>query len=390
MRQRDDMTFPMEEYERRLGELRRRMRHQNLDVVIITDPENLFYLTEYQTTGYSYFQALIVPLEGEPFMVTRLLEETNVHARTWVELTRPYTDTGDAIETLWHALQEFGLHQNRTIGYERNSYYFPAYQQDRMISSWYDADFVDCFGIVEEGRIIKSGVELEVMRKAAFAGQKGMAAGLAAIRAGVTENEIAAEICAAMFRAGGEYPAVLPYVTSGPRCMIGHATWEGRTVEEGDTVFLEVGGCFRRYHAAQMRTAYVGEPPHEVREAEVLVQQALDHMLSRLRPGITVSDADRVAREILGHGHSHVGGTLVTRAGYSIGIAFAPSWDEGYIMSLKPGDHRPLEQGMTFHIIPWLFGYEGDRVMGISETIVITEHGCEPLADLDRGLVVKS
>lgn len=388
MRQRDDMTFPIAEHERRLRELRERMVRQHLDVVVITDPKNLLYLTEYQTTGYSFFQALVVPLEAEPFMVTRLLEETNVHARTWVEITRPFTDTGDAIETLWQALRELGLTEGKRIGYERNSYFFPAYQQDRMTATWYDADFVDCFGIVEEGRLIKSELEIEVMEKAAHAGQVGMAAGLAAVEEGATENELAAEICAAMFRAGSDYPAVLPYVTSGPRCMIGHATWEGRTIEKGDTVFLEVGGCYRRYHSAIMRTAFVGDPPPAVYAAEALVKEALDVMLEGLRPGITVADADKLARDVISR--SSVGGGLVTRAGYSIGIAFAPSWDEGYIMSLKPGDHRILEENMTFHLIPWLFGYEGDRVMGISETVRITEGGAVPLSNLDRSLVVKS
>lgn len=380
------MTFPMDEHRRRLSELRARMDAWNLDVVVITDPGNLFYLTEYQTTGYSYFQCLVIPLESEPFMVTRLLEETNVIARTWVELTRPYTDTGDAIETLWHALTEFDLVSGKRIGYERNSYFFPAYQQDRMTANWYDADFVDCFGIVEEGRVKKSPLELEAMRKAARAGELGMTAGLDAIRAGVSENELAAAICAAMFEAGGEYPAVLPYVTSGPRVVIGHATWEGRIVEPGDTVFLEVGGCFRRYHAAMMRTAHVGEPPPEVRAAEALCREALDTMIDGLRPGITVADADRLARDVLAR--TNVGGSLVTRAGYSIGIAFAPSWDEGYIVSLKPGDNRTLEEGMTFHLIPWLFDYEGHRVMGISETVHITADGAEPLASLDRSLRV--
>lgn len=389
MRQRDDMTFPMAEHERRLAGVRARMARQGLDVVVVTDPENLFYLTEYQTTGYSFFQALVVPIEGEPFMVTRLLEETNVTARTWVELTRPYADTGDAIETLWHALLEMGLAgPEKRIGYERNSYFFPAYQQDRMTATWYDAQFVDCFGIVEEGRLIKSPLEIEVMKKAAEAGKVGMQAGLDAVREGVNENELAAAICDAMFRAGGEYPAVMPYVTSGPRCMIGHATWEGRAVEAGDTVFLEVGGCYRRYHAAMMRTAFVGEPPPAVRAAEALVLEALDAMLEGIRPGITVADADRLARDVIGR--SDVGGGLVTRAGYAIGVAFAPSWDEGYIMSLKPGDHRVLSEGMTFHLIPWLFGYEGGRVMGISETVQITKHGAEPLAELDRALVVRA
>ncbi len=67
------------------------------------------YLTDYQTTGYSFFQALVVPLEDEPFMITRAMEESNVHARTWVELTRPYPDTGDAIQSLVQSLREFGL-----------------------------------------------------------------------------------------------------------------------------------------------------------------------------------------------------------------------------------------------------------------------------------------
>jgi len=51
MLKRDDMTFPIEEYERRLDELRQRMQKRLLDAVIITDPENLMYLTDYQTTG---------------------------------------------------------------------------------------------------------------------------------------------------------------------------------------------------------------------------------------------------------------------------------------------------------------------------------------------------
>jgi len=137
-----------------------------------------------------------------------------------------------------------------------------------------------------------------------------------------------------------------------------------------------------------MRTAFVGEPPPEVLGAEKLVLDALDAMIDGLRPGITVSDADKLARDILDQ--STVGGSLVTRAGYAIGIAFAPSWDEGYIMSLKPGDRRVLDENMTFHLIPWLFGYEGNRVMGISETVRITADGAEPLAELPRGLVVRT
>lgn len=386
MRQRDDMTFPIEEYQRRLDELRHRIEQRHMDAAVITDPENIMYLTDYQTSGYSFFQALVVPLEKEPFMITRKLEESNIIARTWVELTRPYPDTGDAIQMLVDALREFGL-ANKRIGYERNSYFFPAYHQDCIHTTLTEGKLLDCFGIVEEGRICKSPVEIELMRKAAVATEAGMQAGIEACQAGVTENEIGAAISAAMFRAGGEAPAVMPYVTSGPRTMIGHATWEGRTVEPGEHVFLEVGGCYRRYHTAMMRTVVLGELSDSMYKAQQLMKSALDALHQYVQPGMTVSDVDNLIRNIISQ--NDVGARLITRSGYSIGIAFPPSWDEGYIVSLKQGASTVLETGMTFHIIPWMWGVDGDKTCGISDTIFITEEGCESFFTLDRDFVVK-
>ncbi len=373
MRARDDMTFPAEEYERRIHDLRERMESRLLDAVVITDPENLMYLTDYQTTGYSFFQALVVPLDSEPFMITRAMEDSNVIERTWLEQSRPYPDTGDAIQQLITSLNEFGL-ASKHVGYERNSYFFPAYQQDRVHTSFDRGVLMDCFGIVEVGRAKKSPAEIELMERAAVATEAGMQAGLDAVAAGVTENDIAAEISAAMFRAGGEYPAVMPYVTSGPRTMIGHATWEGREVQPGEHVFIEVGGCIRRYHTAMMRTAVVGEPSPSMIKAQDRMKYALAELKAAMRPGMTVSDADSIVRNVISD--NEVGARLITRSGYSIGIAFPPSWDEGYILSLNPGDFTVLEEGMTFHVIPWMWGVDGDKTVGISETIRVTENGC--------------
>jgi Xaa-Pro dipeptidase len=380
------MTFPFEEYERRLKELRDRMAERLLDAVVITDPENLMYLTDYQTTGYSFFQALVVPLEDEPFMITRMMEESNIHARTWVEETRPYPDTGDAIQMLVEALREFGL-TGKSIGYERNSYFFPAYHQDSIHTTFLDGKLLDCFGIVEEGRVCKSKHEIEIMHKAAAATEAGVRAGFEAARAGVTENEIGAAISSAMFRAGGEPPAVMPYVTSGPRSMIGHATWEGRTVQPGEHVFLEVGGCYRRYHTAMMRTVVLGELSASMAHAQDRMKQALHEIKEVLRPGMTVSDADNLIRNVITA--NEVGARLITRSGYSIGIAFPPSWDEGYIISLKQGDSKVIKEGMTFHIIPWMWGVDGDKTVGISDSIYVTDTGCKSFFTLDEDFVVK-
>lgn len=387
MRERDDMTFPFSEYERRLVELRDRMKERLMDAVVISDAENIMYLTDYQTTGYSFFQALVVPLEGEPWMVTRKLEESNVTARTWVEITRPYPDTGDAIQMLVTSLVEFGL-AGQTIGYERNSYYFTAYHQDYFHTSFTRSRLMDCFGIVEQGRITKSEVELEAMQKAATATKAGMRAGIEIAAPGVTENEIGGAISQAMFAAGGEIPAVMPYVTSGPRSMIGHASWEGRTVQPGEHVFLEIAGCYRRYHTAMMRTVVCGEMSDSMYKSQELMKLALDSVREEFRPGLTVSDADKLVRNIISD--NDVDARLITRSGYSIGIAFPPSWDEGYIISLYQGEAHILRPGMTFHVIPWMWGIDGDKSCGISDTFYITEDGCGSFfEDVEQDFSVK-
>lgn len=386
MKDRDCLVFPFSEYERRLRELRERMEVRRLDCVIISDPSNLLYLTGYQTTGYTYFQALIVPLVGEPIMITRRMEESNVYARTWVEKTKAYEDSGDAIQLVINTLREMKYYSG-SVGFERNSYFFPAYQQDRLLQAFRKKRVYDCYGIVEDGRQCKSECEIEVLKKAARATEAGMKAGIEAVKAGVTEDEIAAEICYAMFVQGGHYPAVLPYVTSGPRTMIGHATWEGRTVQENEHVFLEVGGCFQRYHTAMMRTVVLGEMSESFRDAEKTIQKALQEIHGHFRPGLSISNAYSIVRDVLSD--NICGGELITRAGYSIGVAFPPSWDEGSIISLKPGEKRELKEGMVFHVIPWLWGIDGDKTVGISDTIHITKDGCESLFSFEEKFFTK-
>lgn len=386
MRRRDDLAFSMAEYERRLGGMRAEMDRRALDAMIVTTPENLFYLTGYQTPGYYYFQAVVVPLDGEPFMVTRLLEDTNVQTRTWVEYSRPYADTESAIGALHMALHEFGLERAR-IGYEKHSYFFRASEQEQLIAAMEEAAFLDCTGLVENLRVIKSPDELDMIRAAAKTTEIGMQAGIDAVQAGVNENEIAADIHHAMIKAGSHYPAISPFVASGWRCSIGHATWEDREVEPGEVVFLEVGGCRYRYHAPMMRTVMVGDITDEVAEAEEVINEAVAAAMEEMRPGITCGDVDYLCRQYLAR-YTH-GGTQATRSGYSVGIAFAPDWGEGHILSIQPGERRYLEENMTFHLIPWL-QVPGIAGVGISETVLVQRDRCVSLFEnFDRKVLSK-
>jgi Xaa-Pro dipeptidase len=385
MRQRNDIVFPMAEFERRLAELRRRMSLKGVDALIVTTPQNITYLTGYQTTGYYFFQALVVPLEGEPFMVIRRIEDSNVQTRTWVEHSRPYEDTDEPVAKLVKALDEFGLAQKR-LGYEKHCYFFRATEQERLFALAGKASFVDCSGLVEQGRVVKSEAEIRLMRRAARALEAGMQAGIDATKPGVSENEVAAAIHYAMFRAGGEYPAVSPFVCSGPRCAIGHATWEGRTIGRNEPVFFEIGGCIQRYHVAMMRSIWVGEPTPEIEEAEKVLGEAIEATMASMKAGVPASRPDAVNRAMVEK--NSFGGRQIARSGYSIGIAYEPDWGEGQILSLQANEERTLQENMVFHVIPYLV-VPGRLCFGMSETVRVTATGGEALVNFERTIFVR-
>lgn len=384
MKERDDLAFPLAEYRRRLDAVRERIARAGIHALLVTTPENICYLTGFESPGHYAFCALLVPTEGEPVMIPRLLEQSGVDARTWIELSHPYLDDEDPMDRVRGVLRQYGFAGLR-IGYERDGWFFTASQQDRLFARLGSTQFYDVSGVVEGERLVKSEPEIEMIREAARYAEAGMQGGLDAIADGVTENEVAAAIHDAMFRAGGEWPAISPFVASGHRGSIGHATWERHRITDGMLVFLEVGGCLKRYHAATMRTAYVGDPPAEIRGVAEAVIEAQEASIAAIRPGMTLGEVDAVSRDMLATACERFGCTQMTRSAYSIGIAFPPDWGEGHIMSIRHEDPRTLQPNMTFHNIPWV-QLPGVGGMGFSETIRVTEDGCETLTNLQRKL----
>lgn len=384
MREHGGLVFSLKEYRRRLDGVRTRMAERSVDHLIVSEPDNLCYLTGHQTTGYGTLQCLVIGQDQEPFTYTRLLEESNVLTRTWVEETHTYGDAEDAPASLVELLRAKGV--SGTVAIEDDGFFL--HQAARRALKETFPRWVNARGLVERGRVIKSDEELALMQRVARITEAGMQAGLGAVAPGVSENEIAAEVHHAMYRAGGEYPAVAPYITSGPRTIIGHATWEGRRVREGEPVFLEMAGCLKRYHTAMMRMAFVGEPPEELLRGFEIVTRNIDTLMNEMRPGVTAHHIDVVTRDAAEL--DAIGATRISRTGYSLGIAFAPSWDEGRLISLAAGDTTRLEAGMVFHLLPWIQLPGLEMVMAISETVQVTPGGGRSLFRFPRDIRVVS
>ena len=182
---------------------------------------------------------------------------------------------------------------------------------------------------------------------------------------------------------GGDYPAIVPLLPSGPDAAAPHLTWDDLPTKANEGTFFEIAGCYQRYHCPLSRTIFLGKPQAEMIEAEKAVLEGMEAGLEAARAGNTCEDIAIAFFNVL----DRHGITKDNRTGYPIGLSYPPDWGER-TMSLRRGDRTVLEPGMTFHFMTGLWmedwGYE------TTESILITEGAPELFCNLPRMMLVKS
>ena len=382
------LPFPAAAFAERVAALRQMMGERGLDLLLLVNPANLYYLTGFGTGSGASVSFLVLPLEGEMVWAMRRTEISNL--RLGPADLRPRDAVGvDDSQDVAVVLAELVLERDfprRRVGVEGEALAFTVSHQMKLGAALPDSDFIDASGLVEGLRAVKSPAELAYMRQAGAITAFAMAAGLDALRDGVTDAEIAAAVLAAALREGSGRMAALPYVVSGPGSARAHSSWCGRRIVRGDIVNVEFASSVARHHVPAFRVLSLGEPSdREIRNLHRASEAGLAAGLRSIRPGMTSDEADRVVREPIER--AGYGAEFLVRAAYGIGIAFPPTWGEMGGMSLRPGDERIVEAGMCFHLVPALYK-DGCGCVCCSMPIEITERGAQPLCSIEPALLV--
>lgn len=377
------LMFTVEEYRDRLTKVQNRMKELDLDCLVVADPVDLFWLTGYHSHGYQYlaWQATVVPKKGDPVMLTRHMEEIAFRLQAWPEELYGYQDLEDPMEATRKVLKQFD--NVKRVGISKNSAYVRPVQLEKIVNIMPEAEFVDTSDLILNIRIVKSPAEVGYIREAARILNLGVMAGVEAAHEGCTENDIAAAAVGTMIREGGEDPASRPFMGVGYRSPMGHGSWERAVVKKGDVIYLETGGCYNRYHAAMMRTMSIGQPSKVAAAMGETTVNAVNAAIAAIKPGATSGDVDAASRGTVTR--AGFGDWFRTRSGYSIGPAFV-GWLDG--PSIKKNDPTILLPGMTFHLICFLTDFNFS--VSSSETVLVTETGCEKLTNVPQvGLFIK-
>lgn len=381
------LLFDASEYEARLARARIRMAEAGLDTLLVHTPENIAYMSGFQTPGYYMYGCLVVPCEGSLFLVIRKGEFGNALSYSWVEDFASYVDVEDPIAVTIGAMCDRGLVRG-TIGLELDAWFLTTRNYLKLAERLKGARIVDASGTVEKCRLVKSQAEVECIRKACRSAEAGMRAAVDAIEVGVTDNHVAAELSRAMIEAGSEYAALGPFVAAGYKSSIMHGIWGGgKRIEAGESIILEIAGTVGRYNGAVMRPVSVGEPSDQLKRMAEASERANMAAIQAIGPGVTAESVHLACNAVFEE-YGLMDLRRGTRSGYSIGIAFAPDWGEGHILSLRDGERTLLEPGMVFHLPSAVRSYPSYGA-SFSETTLVTESGHEVLTNFDRELFVR-
>lgn len=387
------LPFSRSEYSDRLAKARQKMADRNLDLLIVTDPSNMAWLTGYDGWSFYTHQCVLLRLDGEPIWYGRkqdangalrtvFMKEENIlfYADHYVQSTErhPMDYLSEIIDGKgWGSLR---------IGVEMDNYYFSAAAYHSLEHHLPNAKFENATGLVNWCRAVKSEQELVYMRRAGRIVEEMHKRIAEQIEPGMKKNNLVAEIFATAIRGadgyGGDYPAIVPLLPSGSDAAAPHLTWDDKPFKTGEGTFFEIAGCYRRYHAPLSRTIFLGKPPQEFLDADKAVQEGMEAGLEKARPGFLCEDIANAFFAVL----KKYGIVKDNRTGYPIGISYPPDWGER-TMSLRPGDKTVLESGMTFHFMTGL--WQDNWGLETTESIIITDNGPECLASVPRELIVK-
>ena len=333
------LAFKLDEYQRRYDLVLANMKRAKVDALLVRSPENITYLTGYETPGYYGYHCLIVAQGEQPTLVGRRLELTNVPEFSWlahtVAVRRPRApgqyDGADSRAARARAQEARGREERVVLHRPRST--------SRCRAFLPKARFIDASNTVEAARLIKSDAEVETIRAAVRIADKACLAGIKATKAGVTEDRIAGALHKVWCEQGAEPTGLPNFIVSGRRSAACHATWRGRTMGQNDHCIFEIAASKNRYCGAVFRCATVGKVRPKLRKLYNTTEEALNTVVDAMRPGVVSEKVNRLGHGVFvkngfGDWHRH-------RIGYSIGVNWAPDWGEGQIFSIRPGREAP-------------------------------------------------
>jgi len=364
----------------RLSQFQTRLAEAGIDVALITDDDNVYYLTGYYDYLHMEFgrpTILVVPKDGEVLLITPKIDLNSAQHAARVGRIAAWND---GMGNEWREELPAAVRTAGKVAIEPGHMPPPV---RAYVNELVEADkLTSATPILNEMRMIKSAEELQLARHAGEVATAMMAAGRAAIGDGVPEFEVAiatsqagtrkaAALLAAHYDDGDMSPNThfLQIMASGEDIIKTHHRASTRIMKHGEPVFLCFCGMtnFHRFKLGFDRSFWIGEAPDDqvaVYEVAVASQKAA---LAALRPGVTGESVHAAYAEVIqGAGYEYP-----FRCGRATGFSFLEA------PQLVTGDTTVIQPGMVL-AVDGSVSVDTYRAQ-VGDSFIITDDGWEPL-----------
>ncbi len=358
----------------RINQAQERMRDLGIDAYLILTHDDYAYFF-----GEDRFQPrAVVPASGDPIVVTFVGEEAEVRESLGTANVRVFGSVGQQIKDVVAAMRELaGNRDSMTVGVQM-WFNTPAFLLNLFQRANPGVNVVDIAPVMDELRMVKDESELELMRRASQIAITGMETATRWLRAGITENEVGAEIEYAMRKAGGSGVATPVFVNSGIRSGWLHGTASHKVIEAGDLVVVDVVPRYMGYCANLARTFVIGKATPKQRDMLDTYRRAQAAGVAALRPGVRSREIDAAAQEAFtqaGYRDLYVPGIS-----HSIGLDF----EEKPRPTIHAADAQvELRTGMTVTVGHSVLSVPGTGGVRFEDTFLLKEDSPERLTDHD-------
>jgi len=332
----------------RLAKARALMQANDIGAIIVESGASLDYFTGVQWGRSERLTGTIIPVTGDPIIVTPFFEKPSVEeslgipadVRTWNEHDEPLKLVADF-------LRERGLAGAR-IGMEETNRFFIL---DKLNQQLPGARVVSANPVVRGTRMYKSAAEISLMQAASDIMVAAYRDSAPQVKAGMTPAEIGAIIETATIARGGR-PA-FQLVLTGEGTAYPHGTRRPQTVSRGIAMLFDCGCSVHGYQSDISRSYVWGaDPTPEQRKVWEQMRRGQDIAFAAARPGApagSVDDAVRTAYESWGYGPGYKLPGTSHRTGHGIGMEVHEP------VNLVHGEMTPLAPGMCFSNEPGIY-----------------------------------
>ncbi len=386
-----EIIFSNKEFISRINKVKLKMNEKGIEILLISNPANQFYLTGYD--GWSFYTPQMVLIhinDAQPYWIGRRMDAVGAKFTSFLNKNHivSYPDTYVASTTkhpmnfLVEFIKKKKWHK-KNIGVEMDDYYYSAKWHQILKKNLSQSKFVDAFLLVNWVRMIKSDQELLYMKQAGQIANLAMKNAMKKAKPGIRQCDVIAELnkttTSGTKKVGGTFTCKPPNAMVGEYCSAPHLSWTDKKLKKNEIFYLELGGAKHRYHVPLARCIYMGKAPEKILRIAEIIKEGLNSVLDIVKPGVSGHDLEEVWKKVI----SKYNIEKDSRIGYPVGIGYPPTWGE-LTTSLRKGDKNIIHENMTFHCIPALWMEKFGIV--ISETFVVKKKGAERLTNYSQKL----